>query len=61
MNKEIKQKLTSNWFKLLQKIICDNVEEIEKNKVKFETKKWNKNNTKNEGGGEFRILKNGKV
>ena len=61
MNKKIKQKLASNWFKLLQKIICDNVEEIEKNKVKFETKMWNKNNIKNEGGGEFRVLKNGKV
>ena len=61
MNKKIKQKLASNWFKLLQKIICDNVEEIEKNKVKFETKMWNKNNIKNEGGGEFRVLKSGKV
>ena len=61
MNKKIKQKLASNWFKLLQKIICDNVEEIEKNKVKFKTKTWNKNNIKNEGGGEFRVLKNGKV
>ena len=61
MNKEIKKKLASNWFKLLQNIICDDIEKIENRKVRFKSKVWNRNETKDEGGGEFRILKNGKV
>ena len=32
MNKEIKKKLASNWFKLLQNIICNDIEKIEKKK-----------------------------
>jgi coproporphyrinogen III oxidase len=61
MDKEIKKKLTSNWFKLLQNIICDDIEKIENKKIKFKSKIWNRNKVKDEGGGEFRILKNGKV
>ena len=61
MNKEIKQKLTSNWFKLLQDIICRDLEKIEKNKIKFKSKKWRRNKIKDEGGGEFRVLKDGKI
>ena len=61
MNKEIKKKLSSNWFKLLQNIICDDIEKIENNKTKFKSKIWSRSQTKDEGGGEFRILKNGKV
>ena len=61
MNKEIKQRLTSNWFKLLQNIICKDIEKIEKNKIRFKSTAWKRNKTKDEGGGEFRILKNGKV
>jgi coproporphyrinogen III oxidase len=61
MNKKIKQKLASNWFKLLQDIICNDIEKIEKNKIKFKSKKWYRNKIKNEGGGEFKILKNGKI
>ena len=57
MNKEIKQKLASNWFKLLQDIICNDIEKIEKHKIKFKSKTWNRNKIKDEGGGEFRILK----
>ena len=30
MDKEIKKKLASNWFKLLQNIICEDIEKIEK-------------------------------
>ena len=33
MNKEIKKRLASNWFKLLQNIICNDIEKIEKNKI----------------------------
>jgi coproporphyrinogen III oxidase len=61
MNKEIKQRLASNWFKLLQNIICQDIEKIEKNKIRFKSTAWKRNKTKDEGGGEFRILKNGKV
>ena len=38
MDKEIKKKLSSNWFKLLQNIICDNIEKIEKSLLKL--KNW---------------------
>ena len=61
MNKEIKQRLASNWFKLLQNIICKDIEKIEKNKIRFKSTAWKRYKTKDEGGGEFRILKNGKV
>ena len=61
MNKEIKKKITRNWFKLLQDIICDDIKKIENNKIKFKSKIWNRHPSKNEGGGEFRILKNGKI
>jgi len=61
MNKEIKKKLACNWFKLLQNTICSNIEKLEKNKKKFKSKKWSRGTTNNEGGGEFRILKDGKI
>jgi coproporphyrinogen III oxidase len=61
MNKKIKQRLTRNWFKLLQDVICDDLEKLEKNKIKFKSKIWHRNKIKDEGGGEFRILKNGKI
>jgi len=61
MNKEIKQKLTRNWFKLLQEIICNDIEKIEKHKIKFKSKTWSRNKIKDEGGGEFKVLKEGKV
>ena len=61
INKEIKKKLAKNWFKLIQNIICNDVERLENNKIKFQSKTWLKNKVKDEGGGEFRILKNGKI
>ena len=61
MNKEIKQKITRNWFKLLQDVICKDIQKLENKKIKFVSKTWNRNKLKDEGGGEFRILKNGKV
>ena len=35
MDKEIKKKLVRNWFKLLQNIICNDIEKLEKTKKKF--------------------------
>ena len=61
MNKQIKQGLTRNWFKLLQDIICNDIEKLENKKIKFKSKNWNRSIDKDEGGGEFRILKNGKI
>ncbi len=61
MDKEIKKKLARNWFKLLQNTICNNIEKLEKNKIKFKSNTWNRSNIKDEGGGEFRILKGGRI
>tara|TARA_B100000029_G_C17583730_1_gene960479 strand:- start:1788 stop:2597 length:810 start_codon:yes stop_codon:yes gene_type:complete len=50
-----KQKLAKNWFIKLQKIICDNIEQLEKeygSNIKFKKNKWRY--------GEFRTIK-GKV
>ncbi len=61
MDLEIKKNLTSNWFKLLQNVICNDITNLEKNKTKFKITTWRRNSNKNEGGGEFRILKDGKL
>ena len=49
MNNEIKKDLTSNWFKLLQNAICDDINKLEKNKTKFKTTTWQRNKNKDEG------------
>ena len=61
MDLEIKKDLTSNWFKMLQESICHNINDLEKNQIKFESTTWKRNLEKDEGGGEFKILKNGKI
>ena len=61
MDFEIKKDLTSNWFKTLQDSICHSISELEKNKIKFKSKTWKKNQNKDEGGGEYRILKDGRI
>ena len=61
MEIEIIKDLTSNWFKLLQEAICHDINIIENKKINFISTKWQRNKNKNEGGGEYRILKNGKV
>ena len=61
MDLEVKKKITRNWFKILQEVICKDIEEIEKKKNIFKIKNWKRNLNKEEGGGEFRIFKNGKV
>ena len=61
MNKEIKKKIASNWFKLLQNTICNDIEKLENKTIRFKSKTWRKNKIKDEGGGEFRILKDGKI
>ena len=61
MDFEIKKDLTSNWFKTLQDSICHSISELEKNKIKFKSKTWKRNQNKDEGGGEYRILKDGRI
>ena len=61
MDKDIKKKLASNWFRILQNSICQDIEKIEQRKKKFKKTKWKRSLKKNEGGGEFRILENGKI
>ena len=61
MNSEIKRDLVSNWFKTLQNAFCEDIVRIENNKSKFVSKSWKRNYRKDEGGGEYRILQNGKV
>ncbi len=61
MDLNIKKDLASNWFKLLQDSICNDIKILENNKIDFESSIWKKNKKIDEGGGEFRILRNGKV
>ena len=61
METNIKKKLAKNWFKVLQDMICFDIEEIEKDNKKFVSSSWEKNKVRDEGGGEFRILENGKI
>ena len=61
MNLETKKDLASNWFKSLQDAICNDICQIEKNKLKFKSTTWKRNSKKDEGGGEYRILQDGNV
>jgi coproporphyrinogen III oxidase len=69
INIDLKKKLVSSWFSLLQQTICYEFEKIEtdfgeKNKKKpkyFEKKIWRKSKVKNEGGGVHAIIKDGLV
>ncbi len=61
MDKELKKKLASNWFKILQNTICKEIELLESKKNIFKKKVWSRGKNKNEGGGEFRIFENGKI
>jgi len=65
MDIETKKKLAKNWFLILRDIICIEIENLEnkfsKNKKKFKTTRWQRSNVNNKGGGEYKILKNGKI
>ena len=61
MDQNIKKNLASNWFKTLQNVFCNDISKLEGNRVKFKSTNWKRNNQKDEGGGEYRILQNGKV
>ena len=57
MDLNIKKDLTSNWFKLLQDAFCNDISILENNKIKFKSTTWRKNKYRDEGGGEYKILK----
>ena len=61
MDNEIIKDITSNWFKLLQNSICDDISRLEKNKIKFRSTSWQRSKKKDEGGGEYKIITNGKI
>ena len=61
MDLDIRKNLASNWFKLLQDAFCNDINVLENNKAKFIATTWKKNVNKDEGGGEYRILKGGKI
>ena len=46
MDIDIKKDLTSNWFKLLQNAICDDIIKLERNKFKFKSTSWKRNTKK---------------
>jgi len=61
MDLNIQKDLASNWFKLLQDAFCNDIVDLENRKKKFKTTAWKRNLNTDEGGGEYRILKDGKV
>ena len=61
MNLEIKKDLVSDWFRTLQNSICHSVKSFENHNNNFEITSWKRSYKKDEGGGEYRILKNGKI
>ena len=61
MDQDLKKKLTRNWFVNLQEMICKEIKQIEGEKIKFLKKTWKRSKKKDEGGGCYYILENGKV
>ena len=63
MELENKKIFSDRWFAYLQEQICNNFEILEKemnSSKKFISTSWNKKN-KSQGGGVYRILKDGKI
>ncbi len=61
MDLDTKKNLASYWFKTLQNAFCESIIELENSKIEFKSTTWKRNKKKDEGGGEYRILKNGNV
>ena len=61
MELDIKKDLTSSWFKLLQDAFCNDIVNLENHKAKFISTTWKRNKNKDEGGGNYKILRNGRV
>ena len=61
MDQVIKKKLAKNWFKTLQEVLCHEIEELEGKSNLFKYKNWERGKNSTEGGGQFRLLQNGKI
>ena len=61
MDLDTKKNLASNWFKTLQNALCESIIKLENSKTEFKSTTWKRNKKKDEGGGEYRILKDGSV
>ena len=61
MDQIIKKKLARNWFKTMQEVLCQEIEVLEGKSSKFKIKNWERGTGSNEGGGQYRILENGKL
>ena len=61
MDLDTKKNLASNWFKTLQNALCESIIKLENSKTEFKSTTWKRNKKKEEGGGEYRILKDGIV
>ena len=46
MNLETKKDLASNWFKLIQNSVCNDIYNLENNKIKFTSTTWKRNEKK---------------
>ena len=61
MEENIRKKLARNWFLTIQELICHEIENIENGSSYFKTKVWSRSETKDEGGGKSKLLKNGNI
>ena len=57
---DFRKKMADSWFSYLQIQICKEFSQLEKNKVKFTKRDWNKKRKK-EGGGTSYLLSGGKI
>ena len=57
---DYRKKMADNWFTYLQSQICKEFEFLEKNKIKFKKRDWEKNKKKDGGGTSF-LLSDGKI
>ena len=48
MNIDIKKKLARNWFKILQDMICEDIESLERKKNIFKLKNWKRSSKKDQ-------------
>lgn len=55
MNIDIKKKLARNWFKILQDIICEDIESLERKKNIFKLKNWKRSSKKEKSPYGMRI------
>ena len=61
MEQIIKKKIARNWFKTLQEVLCQEIEELEGSSNLFKYKNWERGKKSNKGGGQSRIYENGKI